>query len=334
MSHKSLSSRSLLELIEIFERSAQGITDGDGQRLYGVPGWSLTGQFNLTAWEIKDWTERIGYAGCYPASSGDEPLLVDIEEDDEPGRYRYRCPETFRAKYVSAERVSVYSVTITKLLNYVADLLGVPLAQRRGITEPAIDGSLWRLGKMRVENIHLDVWVVRGLHASIAAVFRHLDHSALPDTGVILTTGSDLPEIVLPPRGYRLIPIRQVLVAHSSSPKIDTELIHRYLIASPGSKPQATPPVKFDQFTKTLHITTRDVEPWVISGKKQSVVIKLLVDQFEKGRRRVSAGEILVAAHGSKEAAKGKRVASIFSGSTKWLDYIEHDDDGYGIKVE
>lgn len=334
MSQKSLSSHSLLELIEIFERSATGITDGGGQRLLGVPGWDMTGQFNLTAREIRDWTARIGYAGCYRASSGDEAVLVDIEEDDEPGRYRYRCPETFRTKYVSAERVSVYSVSVTKLLNHVADLLGVPLARRRGIAQPAIDGSLWQLGTMRVGSIHLDVWMARGLNTSVEAIFRHIEHPALPDTGLILTTGSDLPEIVLPPRGYRLVPFRKVLVAHSRSPVIDTDLIHRFLIASPGSKLESTPAVKFDQFTWTLHITTRNIEPWVISGKKQSVVVKLLVDQLERGRRRVSAGEILVAAHGSKEAAKGKRVPSIFSGSTTWLDYIEHDDDGYGIKLE
>ena len=38
--------------------------------------------------------------------------------------------------------------------------------------------------------------------------------------------------------------------------------------------------------------------------------------------------------HGSREAARGKRVPSIFSGNSQWLDYIEHDDAGYGIKLE
>ena len=59
-----------------------------------------------------------------------------------------------------------------------------------------------------------------------------------------------------------------------------------------------------------------------------------LVEQFENGRQRVSAGDILVAAHGSREAARGKRVPSIFSGNSQWLDYIEHDEAGYGIKLE
>jgi hypothetical protein len=92
--------------------------------------------------------------------------------------------------------------------------------------------------------------------------------------------------------------------------------------------------VRFDETTNTLHITTRSIAPWTITGPKQIAVVKYLVEQFHKERHRVSAGDILVAAHGSRAAASGKRVASIFSGNTQWADYIVHDGDGYGIQLE
>lgn len=334
MSSLPLSTLSLLDLIDLFERSHQSITDADGQRLHGVPGWDLSRRAALSDRDLTAWTECVGYAGCYPAPCGDERVLVEIEEDDDPGRYRYRCPETFRVKYISAEAAVVRAVTATKLLNYLADLLEIPNALRRGIATAAIDGVLWHLGKTRIGHVHVDTWLIRGLANTIDDVYRHFEEPALPDTGVILTTGPALPAIVRPPRNYRLIPISSVLTTHGASPTVDTDLIHRLLLASPGETLERSPAVRFDHFNNTLHVTTRPIAPWTVTGPKQAAVVKYLVEQFEKGRYRVSAGDILVAAHGSREAARGKRVPSIFSGNTQWLDYIEHDDAGYGIKLE
>lgn len=143
MASKLLSTPSLLDLIDLFEQSGQPIANGDGQRLYGVPGWSLRRKTALSDSDLATWTERVGYAACYPAPCGDEPIWVDIEEDDDPEQYRYRCPETFRTKYIAAETVAVRAVTAQKFLNYLADLLDIPQALRRGITAAAIDGSLW-----------------------------------------------------------------------------------------------------------------------------------------------------------------------------------------------
>lgn len=334
MSSKPLPTQSLLDLIDLFERSHQSITDADGQRLHGVPGWDLSRRAALSDRDLAAWTECVGYAGCYPAPCGDERILVDIEEDADPGRYRYRCPETFRVKYITAETAVVRAVTATKLLNYLANLLEIPQALRRGIATAAIDDVLWHLGKVRIGQVHVDTWLVRGLANTIDDVYRHLDQPSLSDTGVILTTGSVQPAIVRPPRNYRLIPLGSVLNPNSASPTVDTDLIHRLLLASPGETLERSPVVRFDHFNSTLHITTRSIAPWTVTGPKQAAVVKYLVEQFEKGRHRVSAGDILVAAHGSREAARGKRVPSIFSGNTQWLDYIEHDDSGYGIKLE
>jgi hypothetical protein len=134
MSSSPLSTQSLLELIDLFEQSSQSITDAEGQRLRGVPGWELSRRKTLSDRDLSAWTECVGYAGCYPAPCDDESVMVDIEEDDESGRYRYRCPETFRIKYISTEVAAVRSVTATKLLSYLADLLIIPQVNRPGFS--------------------------------------------------------------------------------------------------------------------------------------------------------------------------------------------------------
>ncbi len=334
MTVTSLSPRSLLELIDLYERSIHAIADGNGQRLHGVPGWELVRRGALSDRDLDAWTECIGYAGCYLVPCGDEIVPVEIEEDDDPGRYRYRCPETFRKKYVPAEMVAVHAVSETKLLNHLADLLGIPQAHRRGIMTPAISGVLWNLGKMRIANAQVDVWLTRGLATSIDRVFAHFEAASLPDQGLIFTTGQALPDIMPPPRSYRIIPITSILVDDAIKPHIDVDLIHRLLVAPAGSKEEKSLPVRFDPYTNTLVIATKTDKPWVVKGKKQVAVVKYLAEQFENGRTQVSAGDILVAVYGSREAARGKRVASIFSGNSVWEDYIEHDDAGYGFKLE
>lgn len=334
MAQKTLQTRSLLELICLFEGSGNPVAGSDGQRLHGVPGWDLVRRSALSESDLAAWTERIGYAGSYPAVRGDEHIPVDIEEDEDPGRYRYRCPQTFRTKYVSADLVAVHAVPAVKLLTVLADLLGIPQAHRRGITMPAIVGMLWNLGKMRIGNAQVDAWLARGLSSSIEKVFEHLRGASLPDQGLVFTTGPSLPGIVLPPRSYRIVSIADVLVDYTVKPCIDTNLIHRLLVAPAGSQEEKSLPVRFDPYTNTLTIATKSEEPWAIRGAKQIAVVKYLVEQFENGRTRVSAGDILIAAHGSSEAAKGKRVASIFSGNLVWEDYIEHDASGYGFKLD
>lgn len=334
MSLKSLKTRSLLELIALFERCSSVVAGSTGQRLRGVPGWYLARQSALSASDLAAWTERIGYAGSYPTQCDDEHIPVEIQEDEDPDRYRYRSPKTFRTKYVAADLVAVYAVPAVKLLTLLADLLGIAQAHRRGITMPAIDGVLWNLGKMRIGNVQIDVWLARGLASCIEQVFAHFQEASLPDQGLIFTTCQSLPGIVQPPRRYRIIPIVEVLVDYTVTPHIDADLIHRLLLAPAGSKEEKSLPFRFDPFTNTLTIATKSDKPWSIKGPKQVAVVKYLVEQFMNGRIRVSAGDILVAAHGSRDAAKGKRVASIFSGNSVWEEYIEHDNTGYAIKLD
>jgi len=335
MAQKSLSTRSLLELIDLFERSIHAVADGDGQRLRGVPGWDLSRRGALSDRDLAAWTELIGYAGSYPAPLGDERTSVEIEEDDDPDRYRYRCPETFRTKYVSADLVGVHAVREVNLLNYLADLLAVPLAQRSGITAPAIDGVLWRLGKMRIADAQVDAWVVRGISSSTEEVFAHFRAPPLPDQGLIFATGQALPDIVLPPRGYRIVPIASALIDHAIKPNIDIDMIHRLLLAPVGTKVEKSLPVRFDRYSNTLVIVTKSDKPWPIKGTRQIAVVSYLIEQFENGRRWVPAREILDAVYGSKKSGRSQRIQNIFSGNLIWEDYIAGDGNGlYGFNLD
>ena len=335
MSQKSLSTHSLLELIDLFDRSMHAVADGDGQRLRGVPGWDLSRRVALSDRDLAAWTERIGFAGSYLAACGDERVPVDLEEDDDPGRYRYRCPETFRTKYVSAELVGVHAVNDAKLLNYLADLLGIPQAQRSGITAPAIDGVLWRLGKMRIADTQVDAWVVRGLSSSTDQVFEHFRAASLPDQGLIFTTGQSLPDIVVPPRSYCIVPIVTALVDYAIKPHVDIDMIHRLLLAPSGSKVEKSLPVRFDRYSNTLVIATKSDKPWAIKGARQIAVVSHLFEQFENGRRWVPAHEILDAVYAQKKSGRSQRIQNIFSGNLIWEDYIAGDGSGhYGFNLD
>ncbi|RQS20680.1 hypothetical protein [Burkholderia sp. Bp8998] len=328
-----LSTRSLLELIALFEQSNQPIPDADGQRLQGVPGWSLSRATALSGHDLETWTECIGYASGYPAPCGDETVMVDLVED-ESGRYRYRCPETFRRKYLDTSVAAVRAVNASRLLNYIAELLGIPQALRRAIASPAIDGILWQLGRMRVADAQVDVWFVRDLSTQAAQVFAHLRQPSLPSQGLVLTSGQNLPNVVPPPRDYRIISIRDLLVEHSANPHIDADLIHRLLVSSPGTHLDKSLPVRFDPITSTLVIVTRSNRPWNIKGKRQVAAVSYLYEQLSHGRRWVPAHEILAAVYGNQKSGRSQRMQNLFSGNTVWEDYIANDGNGqYGFNL-
>ena len=54
MPSKPLSTQSLLELIDLFDRSGQSLTDAEGQRLCGVPGWDIFPRTCLSAPELAE----------------------------------------------------------------------------------------------------------------------------------------------------------------------------------------------------------------------------------------------------------------------------------------
>ena len=131
-------------------------------------------------------------------------------------------------------------------------------------------------------------------------------------------------------------------VAHRSScipapglPRWTYGYIHRILVAAPGAKLEASLPVRFDPYSKTLVIATKSSKPWPIKGAKQLDAVRYLFEQFENGRRWVPAGEILTAVYGTKESGRSRRMQNLFSGNTFWEDYIVNNDDSeYGFNLE
>lgn len=332
MSSKPLPTQSLLELIDLFEQSGQPIADGDGQRLRGVPGWSVLGQTSLTPKQLEQWTDCVGYAGSYPAPLDDDRVHVDLTEDDQLDRYRYRCPETFRWKFVPAAEIAVYSVRPAPILNVVADLLGIAQALRKGIETPLLGDALWHLGRARIGPALTDVWLVRGLAQSVDDVFRHFNQTSLPEQGLILSSGGVLPQFVRPPRSYRFASLRSAFVDYVSTPCIDMDLLHRILAASPDGEIRPVLPVHFDEYTNTLTIRTK-TEPWTIKGERQAAAVRYMFEQAINDRWLLPAAEILGAAYADKKTARSQRMQNLFSGNTDWEDYIDNPEKGkYGFR--
>ena len=329
-----LSTRSLLELLDLFERSSQSISDTAGQRLRGVPGWDVFHNTSLSARELADWTECVGYAGCYPAPCGDERVPVELHEDSDPTCYRYRCPETFRRKYVAATEVAVYAVPVPMLLHVVANLLDVPQTLRRGIESPLLNGNLWKIGKARIGPAHTDIWFVRSLASCIDDVFRHFHGQTLPDQGLILSSGRVPPGFVRPPRNYRLAALHDVIVDYLQEPRMDLDLLHRILTSPADGTLRPVLPAHFDEYTNTLTIRSK-TKPWHIKGTRQAAAVKYLYQQACNDRWLVNAGEILAAAYPDKETGKSTRMQSLFSGNDEWKDYIANPEKGrYGFRLD
>jgi hypothetical protein len=299
-----------------------------------VPGWDISRTTSLSVPQLSAWAECIGYASHYPAIRDDERITVEIEEDDDPSRYRYRCPQTFRRKYVPAVEVAVYCVQSTKFLNLIADLLTIPQALRNGLELPPLNGVLWHLGKARIGAAHTDVWLVRGLAQSVDDVFRHFSSQTLPDQGLILSSGVALPDFIRPPRNYRFASLRDVIVPDVPKPCLDMDLLHRILTMPADGTLRPALSVNFDEYTNTLTIRSK-VKPWVIKGARQAAAIKYMFDQFQNERVLLSAKEILAAAYSDKQSGKSHRMQNLFSGNADWEDYIVNPEKGqYGFDLD
>lgn len=327
MPSKPLLTSSLLELIDLFEQSGQPTVDGDGQRLHGIPGWKLSRKVALSEQELREWTTRVGYAACYPASAGDDIVFVAIEEDEKPDHYAYRCPETFRRKTVSAAEIAVVDVNTERLLCLLAALLRIPQAKQSGIQSPRIDGKLWRLGEARIGHVFTPVWMVRSLDVHIDEVFQSLMDTRLPEQGLILCPGSRLPRVIRPPRSYRVAYLRDALVDYSRSPCMDLHYLERVLTSDEdGIKPSALP-VEFAN--GVLRIKTK-VDVWVVKGQRQADALSYMYEQAKQGRWELSASEILSAAYPERrteESRKGLKMQDLFKGSV-WRDFIANPEKG------
>ncbi|QGG80592.1 hypothetical protein GH975_08415 [Litorivicinus lipolyticus] len=318
---RALSIHSLLDLIKLFEQSVQRVVCDDGQILTGIPGWKLHQYEALDSERISEWCDCIGYAGYYPASYGNDHSDVDVFPDDESDRYLYRCPESFEFRSIEAAEIAIYHPREEQFLNAMADLLDIPLALRSGISQADIQGTLWRIGKVRLGHTLTDVWVARGLALSVDAVFHRLQQTDLSDLGIILTTGNSLPAIITVPRHYRVIPIKEVIDSTQNVARIDMERLRLLMTGANFTDESSMSPVHFDEYTNTLTISTNPT-PWMIRGPKQAAAIKYMAEQAYKGRWELSAAEILKAVNGNKTHGICRRIPSLFNGNDDWHGYI------------
>ena len=186
---RALPPRTSLNLIDLFDASAQPIIGNDGQRLCGIPSRELDRHHpGFSKPPLDDWLTSTGYAGVIEADFDDEPGQVEIEEDDDPDWVRFRDPNTLRWQRVRVAETEVRQVAEQPFLHAIADLLDIPQAQRVGITDPVIPGVLWALGTARLgDGLHRQVWLVRKLDHYLPVVIAQLESRG--SSGLLFSTG-------------------------------------------------------------------------------------------------------------------------------------------------
>ena len=330
----TLTPPSLLELATLFERSGLGITSTEGEWLHGIPRWDMQRIASVIAKEIEPWLDCVGYAGEIRVDRGDDWVEVDLQESNEPGMYHYRCPETFRIKPIPASEVAVFAVNPGRFLHRIAELLAIPMALRKGIEAPAIDGVLWHLGKASLGSVQVDIWFARGLALHVEAVFEQLSLPTHPALGIVLITGLPLSGAIKPPRDYRVVSLNDVLIPSVTEPAIDKTVLYQCLIQIPGTQVHQSMPVHWDPYTKTLTLNTRPIPPWVIKGAQQAAVVDYLYRQWLAGRPWIQAQEILKAIYSHNTIRRSMRIPDLFSGNTQWENYLVNNGNGqYGFNL-
>lgn len=335
MTRQPLSTPALFELLALFDKSISPVLDPEGNRLWGIPGWALPHPTVLDSKTLQAWAVRTGYAGSIGVPFGDELVAVDLVETDDPAVYEYRCPETYGIRQVSAEQAAVLDVDSIQLLNELADLLNIAQVKRSGIRTPRIDRMLWHLGEARIGPVMTPVWMVRGLAWNVEQIYSSLLDTRLPDQGLILSAGHDLPGVIRPPRNCRVAYLRHALVDYVPSPCVDFHYLERVLTSSEeGIKPSALP---VDFTNGVLRIRTKPAV-WVVKGDRQLQAIAYMYEQAQEGRWELDARSILAAAYPDRpdpEDRRGLKMQDLFKHNDQWLYFIANPRKGkYAFKLD
>lgn len=320
-----LTTPSLIELTEVFERSSSSLTDLEGLRIQGVPGWDLSKYTHITPAVTKHWLNKVGYAGTMPAYRGEEKVPVEITEVDGtgPSNFQYRCPETFRMRRVSANAIAVYTVKPEVYLDYVAELFGIHNAARSGIKQASISGCFWKLGSARIGPSQVPIWFVRDLGVKLDQVLTHLNDSSVSPGGLIVSSGLDLPKHIQLPKNFRIVRLQEALVEFTRFSQIDFTHLERLMSQPAGEQAMKTSKVYFNESTSTLSIATIK-EPWKIGGEKQAKAVQCIYKAACSDIWELPHAEALDAAYkGAPESErKGKTIQHLFKGNTKWEIYL------------
>lgn len=323
----ALRTRSLLDLIPVFDQGRREILGFDGARLRGVPVWEIADRIGLNDAERSDWLVTAGMASYYPADAGDGHVSVDLEATEDPDVWRYRCPASFALVTIRARDAAVLAIPEPRFLNLVADLLNIPSALRSGISTPLLGGALWRLGKARIDQAHLECWIARDPVSSLRQDVEHFCDPALPDQGIVLLTGRSLPPLIQAPRNYRFVLLADALRHDSETPLLDFDLLRRIIAAPHGASPKPAQGVELNDITRTLKL--RNItEPWQITGNDHWAAVKYMHDEFVAGRTRLKPAEVLNAVYNGRTQGRSKTLASLFNGNRHWKTYLNQPKKG------
>lgn len=322
---KKLTTPALIELTEVFERSGSSLSDLEGLRVQGVPGWDLCKLARITPAITSHWLSKVGYAGTMPAYRGDEKVPVEITELDGPGpsNFQYRCPETFRMRRVAASAIAVYTVKPEVYLDYIAELFGIHSAARSGIKQGLISGCLWRLGGARIGSSQIPIWFVRELGVKLDQVLTHLNDSSVPPGGLIVSSGLDLPKHIQWPKNFRVVRLQEALVEFTRFSQLDFTYLERLMSQPVGALAIKTGKVYFNESTSTLSIGSIK-ESWKIGGVKQAKAVHCMYQAACSDVWELTHAEVLDAAYkGAPESErKGKTIQHLFKGNAKWEIYL------------
>lgn len=322
----------LRDLIRLFDYSNAEISSGDGEHAQGIPAWTLN-RFGLTQSQLDYWFTRVGYADHCFTWFYDEEVDVEVEVDDVTGGYFYRSPENYKIHTISEDDIAIYAPNTDLILHTVADLLDIPMAFRNGINKPSVHDVLWNLGKMRIGRVDIDVWIAKEFSSSKREVYHYLERPELPELGILLTCGGPISEFTRRPMRFEIVRLYDIIPENREPAVIQVASIKRMFGAPDESQTNDKPLLYFDPMEKALHIHTRAVAPWRLSGTKQIAIVEYLATEHAKGVTRVPHRNIMLSVYGSAEAAKGKKIGNIFNGNDVWRDYICNDKFGYGIRV-
>ncbi len=309
-----------LDLINLFEESAQPIIGNDGQRLCGIPARELNRRYpDFSKPPLDGWVTSTGYAGVIEADFADEPVQVEVEEDDDPDWVRFRDPNTLRWRRVPVADTEVRQVAEQPFLHAIADLLDIPQAQRGGITSPVIPGVLWVLGAARLgDGLHRQTWLVRKLDRYLPEVVTQLESRS--SSGLLLSTGQGHSEFIRLPEGIVLCSLRDAVVPHLEETRLDVDWLYRRMLGVPETTADSDFPIEYDPYRKVLVI--RGKQPWVIKGPKHAKAVEHMYEQARKGRWELPAKEILTAARDQGQEGGSERMSSLFGANIEWEDYI------------
>jgi len=234
------------------------------------------------------WSQEHGSHGYFNASGKWTPVA-----DEEISLYGVRMETFFVRALVNCERVSAPSDTAL------------------------LKGTLWDLGGFKVEGRRkpVSIWFCRRIFdAPHRAELKQMMEKRPPaDTRIILTsTGRDIDIDVA---GQIVVNFKHVLAAQSDI-AIDPTILSKTLHIAPAS---AQKRLRHSPDYGKIYI---EEEPYIFRGLRHRVILRYLVDAFNRGEPDCLTSAVLEEAEAKGEV---KNLARAFSGNKHWSKFIKEE---------